>query len=190
MRRLALALLAVCGLATAGCGVPTDRTARDLPASDVPFALLAAEAPTTTTSTAPSRPVAVTVFMIGRDERLVGVGRQVTSPLSVEKVVAELLKGPASDERRKGMRTGLAPETLILSADISDNIANIDLGGPVATGTQQLVALAQIVYTATELEGVNGVRFTYQGTRANVLTELGSTAFPVGRAAYPSLAPL
>ncbi len=190
MRRRALALLAVCGLATAACGVPTDSAARDLPESDVPFALLAAEAPTTTTSTAPSRPVAVTVFMIGRDERLVGVARQVTSPLSVEKVVAELLKGPASDERRKGMRTGLAPETLILSAGISDNIANIELGGPVATGTQQLVALAQIVYTATELEGVNGVRFTYQGRRANVLTELGSTTFPVGRAAYPSLAPL
>ncbi len=190
MRRRALALLAVCGLATAACGVPTDSAARDLPESDVPFALLAAEAPTTTTSTAPSRPVAVTVFRLGRDERLVGVARQVTSPLSVEKVVAELLKGPASDERRKGWRTGLAPETLILSAGISDNIANIDLGGPVATGTQQLVALAQIVYTATELEGVNGVRFTYQGTRANVLTELGSTAFPVGRAAYPSLAPL
>ena len=188
--RLLLALLAVFGLAAAGCGVPTDRTARDLPESDVPFGLLAAEAPTTTTSTAPSRPEPVTVFLIGRDGRLVGVGRQVTSPLSVEKVVAELLKGPTSEERRKGLRTGLAPETLVLSTSISDNIANIDLGGPVATGTQQLVALAQIVYSATELEGVNGVRFTYQGTRANVLTEQGSTAFPVGRAQYPSLAPL
>ena len=190
MRRLALIFLAACGLATAACGVPTDRAARDLPETDVPFGLLAAEAPTTTTSTVPSRPEPVTVFLIGRDGRLVGVGRQVTSPVSVEKVVAELLKGPTSEERRKGLRTGLASDTVILSANISDNISNIDLGGPFATGTQQLVANAQIVYTATELVGVNGVRFTFQGQRANVLTEQGSTPFAVGRAQYPSIAPL
>jgi spore germination protein GerM len=190
MRRVTLFLVGTLGLVGTACGVPTDSSARELPESDVPFALLAAEAPASTTTTVPAQPVDVTVFMIGPDDRLIGVPRQVTSPLAVEKVVAELIKGPVTAERRKGMRSGLAPETLILSASISDNIANIDLGGPVATGTQQLVALAQIVYTATELDGVNGVRFTYQGTRANVLTELGSTAFPVGRAAYPSLAPL
>ncbi|MGH8998279.1 MAG: GerMN domain-containing protein [Acidimicrobiia bacterium] len=195
MRRLLTATI-VLALATAaggGCGVPTDETARDLPAGEVPADLAAAEPAVTTTTAPPSRPVDVTVYMMGTD-RLVAVNRQVGSPATPEKVVAALQRGPNEEEVRRGLRTAMIRATVIrdVSTDGTSRIAQVDFEGflPPA-GPEQVSALAQIVYTLTELDNVTGVNFTHQGRKTNVLTQNGSSnGLPLGRAAYARLAPL
>lgn len=180
-------------LAGAACGAPIDDQPRALPPGDVPYGLLAAD-PVSTTTTLPSATSSrVTIFLVGGSGRLVAVERPVLAPASVERVVRALLNGPTDEEVRRGLRSAVNPATTMLSAPVEAGIAIIDLSGDFAVGTgpEVIVALAQIVYTATALGGVGGVRFTLEGRPAEIPTGDGSgTTAPVGRAAYASFAPL
>ncbi len=192
-KRFLLVLGVVVALLAAACGPPTDDNPRALDTEDVPFDLLAVD-PVTTTSTSP--PIGATspvqVFFMG-DERLVPVERPVSSPASVEKVLKALISGPTEDEIRRGLRTVINPGATVLTAPVEDQIATIDLSGdfflsPVVE--EQIIALAQTVFTATNLGGVVGVRFTLDGNPAEVFIAKGSrTSAPVGRAVYAKYAP-
>lgn len=184
---LAAALLA------AGCRAPIDETPRALPIEDVPFDLLDAESSTTTSTVVPSGSTsAVTIYLIGR-ERLVAVERAVEAPADVEKVLKVLISGPTEEDVRKGLRTAISPGTVINSAPVRAGITTIDLAGGFAAGglPEQILGFAQMVYTATSLGGVVGVRFTLNGQTASVSQGDGTqTQTAVGRAAYATLAPL
>lgn len=176
----------------AACGAPTDEAPRALPANDVPFGLLAPDPSATTTTVHPAASSEVTIYLAGR-ERLVPVERRVPAPASVEKVVRTLLTGPTDAEARRGLRSAINPGTTVLSAPVEAGIATIDLSGDFAVGAgpEQIVALAQVVYTATSLGGVVGVRFTLGGRPAEVPDGDGTLSqAPLGRAAYASFAPL
>lgn len=178
-------------LLAAACGAPTDDAPRALPANDVPFGLLAPD-PASTTTVHPAASSEVTIYLAG-PERLVPVERRVPAPASVEKVVRALLTGPTDAEARRGLRSAINPGTTVLSAPVEAGIATIDLSGDFAVGAgpEQIVALAQVVYTATELGGVVGVRFTLGGRPAEVPDGDGTLSqTPLGRAAYASFAPL
>ncbi|MGH8972999.1 MAG: GerMN domain-containing protein [Acidimicrobiia bacterium] len=195
-RRPALLLLLTLALAVAACGVPTNARPRALPDAVVPRDLVAAN-PVTTSSTVPLGSTArVRVYLVGgvESERLVPVDRTVQAPADVERVLAQLALGPNREEEDRGLRSAILPGTVINSVLVESNIAIVDLakGHSIARqGTDFILALAQMVYTATELSGVGGVRFTLDGERANVPNGTGvETAGPIGRVSYAAYAPL
>jgi spore germination protein GerM len=190
--------LVVAGLALAGCGVPTDRVPQSLSQRDVPFNLLASDVVTTSTTFSSSPTALATIYLVAADpkaggqDRLQPVDRLVPTPPTVEKVVRRLLSGPSDAEARRGLRTAVPAGTTILAAPVASGIATIDLSGAFArgTGTEQIIALAQIVFTATSLPGVVGVRFTLEGRPTDVPAGDGSqTRAPLGRANFASYGP-
>ena len=194
MRRLWICVTAalVAVLGTGACGAPTDDNPRALDASDVPFDLLGANSSTTTTTSVSGTSSDITVYFMGPEDRLVGVARKVTSPASVEKVLRQLVAGPTEEERARGLRTSINPASTVLTAPVENQIATVDISGAyfLGSGQDQIAALAQTVYTATNLGGVIGVRFLFQGKPAKVPDASGAqTALPVGKAAYAKYAP-
>lgn len=193
-RRLpALALLAGLALLVAGCGIPDDSQARRVPRNDVPFDLLASGAVETTTTTVPSRPEPVVVYFHSGGH-MVPVTREVQSPATAEKALQALIKGPTAAEAKRGLRTSIGRSTTILSATVGDGgIVTIDVTNSfhVSSQTETIFAAAQMVYTATALEEVRGVKFTLEGERATIYQGDGQqTGYPVSRLTYPLLAPL
>jgi spore germination protein GerM len=181
--------------ALAGCGVPTDSVPRALPAGEVPADLVAVD-PVTTTSTVPvGTSTRVRIYLVGGGgtaERLVPVERSVQAPATVERVLSALVSGPNREEAGRGLRSAILPGTIVNSALVESNIAIVDLvKSAIAVNADLILALAQMVYSATELPGVGGVRFTLDGERAEVPTGSGiQSETPVGRASYAAYAPL
>ncbi|MGH9040077.1 MAG: GerMN domain-containing protein [Acidimicrobiia bacterium] len=194
---LALALALALALMLSGCGVPTDGQPVALGEGVVPPDLLGND-PVTTTTTVPAGSTArVRVYLLGGGvgaERLVPVDRVVQAPATVERVMSQLTLEPTREEKARGLRNAVLPGTVINSVLIESNIAIVDLAeGPISVGgvDEQILALAQMVYSATELREIGAVRFTVEGVRAGIPDASGvqSTA-PVGRAAYATYAPL
>lgn len=187
----ATSLIVACGLfLAAGCGVPSDGSPRLLAEADVPFNLLAPSTTVVTSTTVPL-PEPVTVFLVGA-ERLAAVGRQVSRPASVREALEALLTGPAEAEAAQGLRSAVNVQTRLLSVEVQEGIALVDLTGAFATvsGQEQILAVAQLVFTATAVEGVLGVRFALDGQPVEVPRSDGTLAQrPVGRADYAALAP-
>jgi spore germination protein GerM len=179
--------------ALAGCGVPADSAPRALPLDEVPADLLASDLVTTTSTVPVGTTARALVFLVGGGgggERLVPVERPVQAPVTVERVLSALISGPNREEINRGLRSAILPGTIVNSVRVESNIAVVDLvkGNIAVGGTDLILALAQIVYSATELVG--GVRITLDGDRATVPIGSGiqSTA-PLGRAAYAAYAP-
>ena len=192
MRRLVALLLVLA--ATAGCGVRSDSTARDLSASRIPYGLLE-DAPTTTSTSAPTPSVArtdVLVYFI-KDDRLFKVVRQVNAPATVAKALTALLFGVQEDEVAAEVRSAIDPTASIQARALDPATYQVDLSAEFSKGptSEQVLALAQIVYTATALPGVTGVRFTLDGVPIEVPTGSGSlTSEPVGQDAFAEFAEL
>jgi spore germination protein GerM len=186
-------------VAASACGVPTDAEPRALPAAGAPAGILEAKPVTTTITAPPGSSAQVAVFFFAPaptgGERLVPVQRLVQAPATVEKVVSALFQGPTDDEIARGLRTATNPRAAVVGAPVKLGIASVSLAGNVAVGagTEQVaMALAQIVYTATNLGGVVGLTFTIDGKQREVPQSDGTqTQAPVGRAAYaPKYGPL
>jgi spore germination protein GerM len=196
IRRLTVGLV---GLALAGtlsgCGVPTDAAPRALPAGAVSADLLASDPVTTSTTVPVGTSTRIRIYLVGGGgdtERLVASERPVQSPATVERALSALVSGPNREESARGLRSAIRPGTIVNSARVESNIAIVDLvNSAIAANADLILALAQIVYSATELPGVNAVRFTIDGLRAEVPTGSGiQSTTPVGRAAYATYAPL
>jgi spore germination protein GerM len=192
MRRLVVVVAVVAGLVLAGCGVRSDPVPRSLSAGDVPYGLLEEAPPTTATPRAPSVPTApVNVYYV-RGDRMYPVVRQVNAPPSVAKALTALLFGPGEDEAAAGVRSAINPTAAIQARAIDPATVLVDLSSEFAQGsvTEQVFGLAQVVWTATDIPGVTGVRFTLNGVPIQVPTPTGSTGDPVGRDAFAELAPV
>jgi hypothetical protein len=186
MKRLAIAWLL---LVLAGCGVSTDDGPRALPRSAVPFDLLR---PTTTVHR--NAPVAVTtevpVYLVG-GQRLVVVRRLVESPPSLFRALESLLAGPTADEAGIGLRSAVTNQTRLLSVRVQSGVATIDLSAEFADigGREQILAVAQLVYTATGAQGVFGVRLSLAGRAVEVPRGDGTLSDqPLKRTDYSGLA--
>jgi hypothetical protein len=190
VRRVAVTAIVLAALG-AGCGVATDDGPRALPPGDVPFELLT---PSTTTVSS-TTPVAVTtevpVYLVG-GSRLVVVRRLVESPPSLFRSIESLLAGPTAEEAGAGLRSAVTNQTRLLSVRVQSGVATIDLSGDFAGigGQEQILALAQLVYTATAAQGVLGVRLSLDSKAVEVPRGDGTlTQEPLGPADYAGLAP-
>jgi len=131
------------------------------------------------------------VYYIQAD-RLAPVKRRVSPPVTVEKVLQKLFAGPTTAEDVGGLRSAISPDTDILGAPIEARITTVNVSKNFAFGlpTDQIMAVAQVVFTAVEIPGVTGVLFAENGRRQEVPQGDGSsTSAPLGRASYPQVTP-
>lgn len=189
-RSLALVVALTVGALTAGaCGVPTRGSADRANPDDVPFGLLD-QVPSSSSSLSRSGTPVEVYFYDAGTERLVQVVTETDDP-SLDGVLRLLQEVPGG----AGLPVGnpLGDVEVIRSVAVSRGRATVDLteafGG--IAGTAQLVALAEMVYTATGRPGVGQVVFTLGGQPIEVPRGDGSlTSDPLTRSDYPKLAPL
>ena len=187
MRRLVAALISA-PLLVAGCGVPTDGGPRSIDPDDVPFDLLARAPVTTTTSPEPAAAL-VEVFLVGAD-RLLAVHRAVPDPSSLQARLDALLTGATEQEAQLGVRTALAFSTALVS-EISGSTARIDFGEAFGVpDPEQVLAIAQIVFTATAMDGIDRVLFFVRGRPVEAPAQDGTLrSEPLIRGDFELLAP-
>jgi hypothetical protein len=99
------------------------------------------------------------LFVTHRTEAFVpGVGAR-----SIE----SLLEGPTNAESAAGLHSEIQPGTHLLGLTIDDGVATANLDGAFASQETPAIAvgsLSQIVYTLTQFDSIDGVRFEVDGT--------------------------
>lgn len=190
-RRGATAAVGMLVLVASACGVQSERRPQRISASDIPYGLLEAAPSTTTSTTSPEVPKAgLSIFLVQGDQ-LRAVERQVTEPLTVAKVLSTLLSGPTEEEAVAGLRSAINPAASLVPSRPDPATVLVDLSPEFAHGTtaEQVLGLAQIVFSVTEIPGVAGVRFSLAGAPIEVPTATGTTSSPLGRDAFADLVP-
>jgi hypothetical protein len=183
---LAIAVLA------AGCGVIATSGPHAIPQSQVPFHLLTRKAPTTTTTTAPLNIVPVTVWLVSPTQQyLVPVQRSLRTTATLRTVLNALLDGPSTPEREKGVRTAISGTVHLLGWKATTSLATLDFNQAFGqiSGTEQVLAVAQVVFTASGELGENcGIQFKIDGVPTEVPTATGAqVAGPVHLLQYLTL---
>jgi hypothetical protein len=173
------------------CGIPQDRSPR-------PFER------TQTTDLQPPRPASRDVlpasgqrvfFVAGVGAngagRLVQVVRDVHA--TAREVLAELFKGPTDLERGRRVQTAIPTDTTLLDvkSEAADTIAvYLDNALSGTAGERQILAVAQIVYTVTALDGVRKVRILVNNAPREWPTEDGTPrSEPLTRFTYARFDP-
>lgn len=158
--------LVLVALVCAACGVGTQGAAQLIDPGQVPSGLLG---PASTTTTAPASSVSVTLFFEAPGG-LVPVVRHVRPPASVAAALKQLSLGPTATD---GGGTLQSPVSTVLPLDLK----RVDGGTAVVSvpasfaelgGQDQIVATAQIVFTATAVPGIGAVVLLVNGQPAQV----------------------
>jgi hypothetical protein len=177
------------GLSLVGCGVSAEQDASLAGAEDVPFGLLdpAVESESPLEG---ATGTAVPVFLVrGEGPELVGVARLAPSG-ALSSRLDVLAEGPTPSEAASGLRSALAGPEAVTSVDLSGGVARVDLSRDFTelSGSDQLLAIAQMVFTLTERADVSRVGFTLDGEPVQVPRGDGSlTSDPVARGDYADL---
>jgi spore germination protein GerM len=131
----------------------------------------------------------VTVYFV-RGAHLEPVLRPATAA-DVPTALTALTSGPTRGEVVGGLRTALAPQALQATTPLEGSTVEIAVTRDFTsvTGANQLLAVAQVVWTVTELSYIEGVRFIAEGWPLEVPTDEGLTDEAVDRADYRSVAP-
>ncbi len=142
----------------AGCGFPTQGSSTPIGQDDQSQAM--------TSDAAGDRPAveSITVWFI-RNDVLVPVTRQVSSPADAAAVLVAATAGVTPAEGSRGLRTAIPNPAMVVGAKLSGGTATVRLATEfldIPAG-DQVLALGQIVYTLTDLRGVGRVRFEIDG---------------------------
>ena len=111
-------------------------------------------------------------------------------PTTLTSAVTGLLDGPRETETSGGLRSAIPTGTSLRGASLDGEVATIDLsdGFTAVVGPEQVLAIAQIVYTATSIPEVLEVRLAIEGHPIDAARGDGSLApGTVSRADYPGL---
>jgi len=176
-------------LALGACGVPSDDSPREISPARVPFGLLEPDRPPSTRAEGLVRKT--DVFLV-TDDRLTTVARDVPEPITPGKVVRILLDGPTNAEAAMNLRSAIATTSGVSATTPANGLVSVELGRSFATSgpSNQVLGVAQLVYTVTALPGVDRVSFTLNGRPAEVPLGDGTlTTRPVGRADFQAVAP-
>lgn len=167
--RVAAALLAL-GVLLGACGVSANDEPHDIAASDLPPDLVASTTtPTITNSQSPTTTPVTIYYLVLQDgvTRLRGVTRDVEDADRPRARIAALLAPPTPEEQAAGLLTSIPVDTILLDSELveADDELVVDLSRSLfdVQGEELRNAFAQIVWTATELEGVRRVRFLVDG---------------------------
>jgi spore germination protein GerM len=129
------------------------------------------------------------VYLV-RGTGLVPVERAVDD-VTPSAALAALIDGPTRVEVIGGLRTALAPQQLSVDEGLPGGLTSVAVSREFTdiTGGNQLLAVAQVVWTLTELPGTTEVRFLVEGVPVEVPTDTGLTDQPVARDNFASVAP-
>jgi len=195
LRAAAGAVLVTGALALSACGVPVDSRPTALSRQGVPFGLLQPTGPTTSVTAVQPSPVEVPVqiFLFGTNGHLVAVDRDLPVASSdLAAVVGALVVGPTDAEAAAGIQSALPALTTVLPGTaIVSGTATVNLGGTFGqlVGTQEIEAVAQVVFTASALPGVNGVTFQLSGAPVDVPVASGADVPVATTAQFAPFAP-
>lgn len=196
VRAARLAALVAVAVAATACGVVAGGGAHAIPDSEVPFHLLTKETPSTTTTTAPANVPVNVYFVSPTQQSLIAAQRTVPLDNTLRTVLHALFAGPTTVEKSKGVRTSISTNVGLLRArperpDGATGVVTLDFNQAFGdiSGTQQVLAVAQIVFTTTDYLGAGyGVLFEIEGVATDVPTVTGAqVAGPVHRTTYASL---
>ncbi len=182
-------------LAATGCGVPDDSNDRPLAANEIAFQPLpeptSTTTSTTTTTTTPvttiAPPVTTTIpppttipiafpldvyWITGSSIRPI---RRPDVEATLDTAIEALRSGPLFSDSVEGLRSAIPASDTIASATVQSGTATISLAPSFLTlpGAEQTMAIAQIVYTVTNLPGVGLVNFRLGGRPLSVPTADG-----------------
>lgn len=198
-----LAFWVVLGSVTAACGVPLDRDDRPLRSDELAFTPRTEPPPTTSTTTttrpANTTPVAppttiryaiypLDVYWIS--DGLIKPVRRFDIEANIGTAIAALTDGPRITDTFAGLRSAIPSSEMIVAATAEAGTAVVNLAPSFLTlpGTEQVLAIAQIVYTVTVVPGLSAVEFRLQGNTLAVPTADGEPASgPVTRDDYREL---
>lgn len=181
MSRLRPALALGLGLVVfvVACGVPEDDGPQELTADQVPFGLLTI-APTTTSTPEnlpPSREAEL--YFLNSEGLLEPLSREVDDR-SAETVIQTLLVTDTAGLPAT-YSSNIPPDTVLLDifteSDGQTDVLTVDLSEQFTTieGGRFSAAVAQIVFTASDIEGVDAVSFRVDGEPIPVSDENGAT---------------
>ncbi len=166
-----LLLIVIAGLLAAACGASNGglRDEGFVAAGETavvsPPDMTGDAAATTTPTTLVPDPGVAFVYLLRYDQpeptrRSVPVGMGI-----VESSIRDLLVGPSAAEGLLHYSTALLPDTRLLAFSIDNRTAIIDLSAmpSVEKGSEALLALYQLVYTATASGGVDAVKVRVNG---------------------------
>lgn len=200
----AFALLAMI-LATAGCGVGDGvgdggTVSTTAPGSETTVTLVpqdtttTVQAETTTTSTSLAQETTTVNVYYSRDEKMCAAARALPKTKEVGTAAMKaLLEGPTSEEKAAGMVSTIPEGTTFLGLNIDNGIATVDLSKEYASGGGSLsmaMRLAEVVFTLTQFNTVEGVNFKLDGELVEVFGGEGIVLdHPVNRSDYEDLSP-
>jgi hypothetical protein len=174
-------VLLLAALLLTGCGVRPQHRPE-------PVTTAAAPSPDTANSSTAAGP-RLTIFFV-RGTELAPVERR-THAATTAAALDQLVEGPTRAEVGTGLRTALPPEVVGVDEMLTGGLTTVSVtrGFTGITGGNQLLAVAQIVWTLTDLPTVTAVRFAVDGTPVEVPTDAGLSDRPVNRGDYESVAP-
>ena len=150
-----------------------------------------APASTTATTEPGSGPVEVKVYF-GRSEMVATAGRSVAGPEVGRGAVEALLAGPEGIETEIGMRSEIPAATELLGLDITGGVATVDLSGAFESGGGSLsmqLRVAQVVFTLTQFDTVDTVRFRIDGQPVVAIGGEGVMVDGVDRSDFAAVTP-
>jgi hypothetical protein len=179
-RWLLLVVAATAALVSA-CGVQPDSAPREIPEED--------RAQLSGASSGGVAAGAERIYLVGpgEDRLLRAVARDAGSP---EELISILFRGPNVTEAAL-QYSSVIPATLdLLSSRLQGSVLVLEVGQELAdlTGSGLVQALAQIVYTASEIDGVSAVQITAGGeAQAWPRGDLDFTLEPLSAYDYPGM---
>ncbi len=164
MKRRLLGLVLLAAIASACAGAETGQPPPEptTPATTEP----PSPSVTPTGSPSPSRRVTVELWFT-RGGKLFPTKRTETfQPAVARLALTALLRGPTPREGRAGLESALPQRTTLRGINLANGVATVDLSRDISgtSGEDELrLALAQVVYTATQFPSVKAVQIEIEG---------------------------
>jgi hypothetical protein len=196
-RFVGLLTVLVVAIGLAGCGLSANDEPRVIASGDLPNELVDPTGSSSTTlAQSPNTDSVVVYYLVQQDgiARLVPVPREVKDATRPRDRLAALLVPPTPAEQTDGILTSIPADTVLLETRLveQDQELVIDLSRSLfdIQGQELRNAFAQLVWTATEIDGVRRVRFLIDGKEYRVPDEDGiEQPGAVSRSDYVTLAP-
>ena len=186
-RPIWIAAVLVAASLGAACGVPADDAPRAFDENIIPDELASSDI--TSPVDGPARETADIYVLDGQS--LKALSRPVDNSDSVFDAIKALLDGVREDEAEDGLVSAINQRTRLLARrnPVRNGVVTLDFNSELIEfdGGLEIQGLAQIVWTATSIEGVDRVQFLVDGETISVTLNNGDvTDEAVGRENYPA----